>query len=164
MELKLFKTQFKKKNLKNITFKHKNSRGFTTVFLLLILPTFLTLLTIIYNMIIIIEFKSEFRFKCINESLTLQRQLLIDNANSLKKSLNLLQKLKKINSVVKYSVTLSDYPKYESINTANLQHNLVYQLNYSWISNFYLTCGVTLLKKEDQWHHEIIYSTKKDKY
>lgn len=152
------------KNLKSNTFKHKNSRGFTTVFLLLMLPTFLTLLTIIYNLIIIIEFKSEFRFKCISESLSLQKQLLTDNANSLQKSLNLLKKLKNIHSPVKYSVTLSDYPKYELINSNNTPQNLVYELNYSWISNFYLICGVKLTKKEDQWHQEIIYSTNKDKY
>lgn len=147
--------------MKNITFKHKNSRGFTTIFLLLILPTFLALLTIIYNLIIIIEFKSEFRFKCINESLSLQKQLLESNTNSLKKSLNLLKKLKNIHSPIKYSVTLSDYPKYELINSDNPSQNLVYELNYTWISNFYLICGVKLTKKQDQWHQEIIYSTNK---
>lgn len=149
--------------MKSNTFILKKSKGFTTIFLLLALPTFFALLTAIYNLIITIEFKSEFRFKCISESLSIQKQLLIDNTNGLKKSLELLQKLKNINSAVKYSVTLSDYPKYETINTNILRHNLVYQLNYSWISDLYLTCGVTLLKKEGKWHHEIIYSTNKGK-
>lgn len=153
--------------MKNNIFNSKNSKGFTIVFLLLILPTLLTFLAILYNLVMLIEFKSEFRFKCIKQSLALQQELLKDPTNSLQKSTELLEILKAIKYNVSSEVTLSDYPKYETGTHNDSEKNLVYRLNYSWLSNLYsgnLSCGAKLIKKEGLWHNKIVYSTNTDKF
>ena len=135
----------------------------------------MALLALIFKLVLFIEFKSEFRFKCINESLVLQKELLINPANSFEKATALQERLKNINSArtsslkhnTAYTVILTDYPKYESVNANNTHQNLVYQLKYSWVPNLnlsYLACGIKAVKKEGLWHYEIVYITSMDKY
>lgn len=150
--------------MKSIISRRNNADGFAMIFLLVALPSLLPLLFVIYKLIFIIEFKSEFRFKCISESLILQKALFREHTNSLKQSRELLEKLQTIQSPIKYYVTLSDYPKYETAKASDLKRNLAYKLNYKWISDFSLVCGTTLIKREGQWHYEIIYTTNEDKY
>ena len=135
----------------------------------------MALLALIFKLVLFIEFKSEFRFKCINESLVLQKELLINPTNSFEKATALQERLININSGrvsslkynTSYTVILTDYPKYESVNANNTHQNLVYQLKYSWVPNLnlsYLACGIKAVKKEGLWHYEIVYITSMDKY
>lgn len=167
-ELKLYKTRLMMKSMKNNIFIRKNSEGFVFVFLVLLLPTLMALLAIIFQLVFFTEFRNEFRFMCINESLAIQKELSLTKTGGLIRANDLLEKLKKIKSPYKYYVSLSDYPKYESENPANTDQSLVYRLNYSWLSNDHLTsyliCGIRLKHKVGQWQYETVYSTSVDKF
>ena len=143
--------------------KSPNNSGFTIVFLLITLPTLLALLTLIYHLVYLFEFKNEFRYLCISESLNLQNEEWVDITTAHKKSTELLQKLKKINSPVRFNVRLANDPKYEPQNTAEDVLPPVYvlqsELRYIWVKSFYLKCGVIKIKKDNQWQYDIIYST-----
>jgi|GEM_PF-5387291 len=136
----------------------RNCKGFSLVFLLT-LPTLMALLALIYHVVYLIEFKSEFRFKCINESLTLQKGIITSTADTIAKTNGLLETLKSISTPIKYSVLLADYPKFDTQTNAEPTTSLVYELNYTWIEKFYLKCGVIKTIKDNEWHYEIIYST-----
>ncbi|MEK6627063.1 MAG: hypothetical protein AABY53_00415 [Bdellovibrionota bacterium] len=136
----------------------KNNKGFSLVFLMT-LPTLMALLALIYHLVYLVEFKSEFRFKCISESLALQKEFINNSIEGLEGSTQLLKQLQSIATPIKYRVVLSDYPKYESEGNEEQPHTLVYELNYKWIVDFYLKCGVTRIKKDNEWQYEIIYST-----
>ena len=136
-----------------------NNAGFTIVFLLITLPSLLTLLTLIYYLVYLVEFKNEFRYQCIHESLNLQNEQWVDSTTAQKKSDALLQKLKKINSPVQFDVRLANAPVSESQNTAEYVFSQVYELQYKLVESFYLKCGVIKIKKDNQWQYKIIYST-----
>lgn len=150
--------------MKNNTSDNINSKGFAAVFLLLMLPSLISLLSVTYQLVFLIEFKSEFRFKCINESIKLQNDLLNEKKDGRDRSLELLEKLKDIKSPIKFIISLSDYPEYESANSSRNIQTLAYSLNYEWIESLRLTCGARFIKKEGLWRQEIIYSTGADRY
>lgn len=135
----------------------KNNKGFSIIFLLT-LPTLMALLALIYHLVFLIEFKSEFRFKCISESLRLQKEYINNSTATLEKSTELLKQLQSIKTPIKYRVVLSDHPKYETASVNDLPLSLTYELNYKWIEDFYLKCGITRTKKDNEWQYEIIYS------
>lgn len=142
-----------------------NTKAFTTLFLLLILPLIITLITLTYYTVFLIELKNEFRFKCITESLQIMTKNL--NDDNTKKSVALLDILKKINSPIKHSVKLSDYSKSEILTQNSsisglayeLKSSLTYELAYEWIQKFKLICGTQIIRKGTQWHSKIIYET-----
>lgn len=156
------------------------AKGFISIFMLLLLPSLITLLVSIYAWIALIELKNEFRFKCITESLILQNEFLHDNSDSLKKATQILKKLGNISSPLKYQVILANYPKSETRNlyntTPDMVHKLIYELHLKWISIFYIKCGVKAVKtkltgplttqqtEDIPWQYEIIYTTKRDKF
>ncbi len=154
--------------MKNNFCRLRNCKGFSVVFLLLVLPALMALLGTVYRLVILIEFKREFRFNCLTRSSILQRELLSDRSDSLNKAKKLLEKLNEFNtnknSPIKYYVTLSDYPKNETGNETIAEQRLVYQLKYSWLQDFYLNCGISSTYREGQWQHKIVYSTNVDKY
>ena len=91
--------------------QHKSSKGFALIILLMLTPVLATLLALVFRTVMILEFKSEFRFKCINESLVIQRQLLETRTSGRLPATKLLIRLQKINTPIKYYVTLSEYPE-----------------------------------------------------
>ena len=141
----------------------RNNKGFSVVFLL-VLPTLIALLALIYHLVYLVEFKNEFRFKCISESFKLQKALSEKTVDGLEKATEILEKLKNISTPIKYSVRLSDYPRSEPQSNEKLPSSLVYELNYTWIENFYLKCGVMKAIRNNEWNYEIIYSTDAAKY
>lgn len=149
-----------------------NNKGFTNIFLLLVLPSLLTLLTLVYYIVFLIELKNEFRFVCITESLRILKTASEQPTSSvavLKEIFLLLQKLKLIRSPLNFSVRLLDYPKSEAQTLNNRNLAVVYQLKTkSQHLKYELNCGAQLFKKELTWHYqiiyEILYETKMDKF
>ena len=145
----------------------KSCDGFALIMLLMLAPVVGTLVALVFRLVMIVEFKSEFRFTCINESLAIQKQLAQTRTNGLIPANELLQKLQQINTPIKYYVTLSEYPDYESASLQNRLMTLAYQLKYSVLPGDqagHFTCGIRLRKAEQAWHFESIYTTNGDRF
>lgn len=154
--------------MKNTLSSPKASSGFVVVMLLMMAPVLAALLAFVSRVVMLVEFRNEFRFNCITESLALQKQLEHSRANGKISATELLIRLQKINSPMKYYVTLTDYPDYESENEQDAPKTLAYQLKYSVLpsdpADHQLTCGIRLRKAEYKWQYESIYSTEEGKY
>lgn len=136
----------------------RNNSGFGLVFLLLLLPALISLLTLIYQLVFLFELKNEFRFKCITESLTILSE------NNLNRVDQLLSDLKKIKTPIIYITEITENPNLRSDPEVNEPSSLVYSLKYEWLTNFEMKCGASKTFKDNQWDYEIIYSTEKAKF
>ena len=145
-----------------------SSKGFVLVTLLILAPVLAALLALVYRIVLLVEFRSEFRFKCITESLALNRELSHSHSNGKLSAAELLFRLQKIETPLKYYVTLTDYPEFESETPENATQTLAYRLNYSVLPGEpavnELSCGIRLRKAENKWQYESIYKIKKDKF
>lgn len=154
--------------MKNTRSRRKHSSGFALVILLMLAPVLAALIALVFRFVMLVEFRSEFRFKCITESLLLQKQLENSRTNGELPAKELLIRLQKIISPIKYYVTLTDYPNYESETQQDAPKTLAYQLKYSILpgdpAGHQLTCGIRLRKAEYKWHYESIYSTKEGRF
>ena len=154
--------------MKNARLRRRNSSGFVLVLLLMLAPVLSALIVLVFRIVMLVEFRSEFRFKCITESLALQKQLELSHANAKLPATELLTRLQKIISPIKYYVTLTQYPNYESETEEDATRILAYQLKYSMLpgdpAGHQLTCGIRLRKAEYKWHYESIYTTKEGKF
>ncbi len=154
--------------MKNTLSFPKASSGFVVVMLLMLAPVLAALLAFVFRIVMLVEFRNEFRFKCITESLALQKQLEHSRTNGNLAATELLTRLQKIISPIKYYVTLTDYPDYESETEQDEPKTLAYQLKYSMIpgdpAGHQLTCGIRLRKAEYKWQYESIYSTNEGRF
>ncbi len=135
------------------------------------------MLTLI-STVLLLEFKKEFRFVCINESKKIleelnpvyQKILLADesekkpiqsiyNQLSYKKAYELKLKLSRINESIDYLSLEFHNPKIESLNPFIEASDLVYTLNYKYLKSYELrlNCGAKLNRKANKWDFEIIY-------
>ncbi len=154
--------------MKNTQSSPKASSGFAVVMLLMLAPVLAALLAFVFRIVMLVEFRSEFRYKCITESLALQKKLEHSRANGKLSATELHIRLQKIISPIKYYVTLTDYPDYESETEQDAPKTLAYQLKYSVLpgdpAGHQLTCGIRLRKAEYKWQYESIYSIKEGKF
>jgi hypothetical protein len=138
--------------------KYKLQKGFIS---LALLPLLMGLLYLVSSVVIIAEFKKEFRFICITESLNLQNELAnnIQSFNELSEqgSKLILTKLENIKSGVKYLRLEYKHPKIESENQELEAFELSYHLHYKFLTEFELKCGVKRIKENNQWKNQIIY-------
>lgn len=146
----------------------RDSSGFVLVMLLMLAPVLAALLVLVFRFVMLVEFRAEFRFKCITESLALQKQLEVSRTNGELPAKELLLRLQKIETPIKYYVTLTDYPDYESETRQEEPKKLAYLLKYSILpgepANYRLTCGITHRKAEHAWQYESIYTTKEARF
>ena len=139
----------------------KTRSGFCSLFLLITLPlVILSLKTLLYCLTRI-EQQARLRHACIKQSLQLQKNLFLLSGNrdlfnktSREKSLELLHELQKTNSAFR----ILQYPRFESEIIEKRNFRLVYQLKHQ------LTCGVRVIRSEDQWHYRSIYETSVGKF
>lgn len=154
--------------MKNSPLPLKNSDGFVVVILLMLAPVLFAIIAVVGRIVILAEFRSEFRFKCMTESLQIQKHLEHTPANGEHLATELLFRLQKIVTPIKYYVTLTDYPNYESENQQDKPKTLAFRLKYSLRmgepAEFEMTCGIRLIKAGDEWQYESIYSMKEDKF
>lgn len=136
--------------------------------LLILAPVLAGLLALVYRVVMLVEFRSEFRFKCITESLALHKELSHSHISGKVAAGELLLRLQKIETPIKYYVTLTDYPDNESEAPENTVQTLAYRLNYSFLpgepAGNELSCGIRFRKAESKWQYESIYITKEDKF
>ncbi|MEQ1722917.1 MAG: hypothetical protein ABL930_07050 [Pseudobdellovibrio sp.] len=138
--------------------KYKLQKGFLS---LALLPLLVAILYLVSTVVIVAEFKKEFRFICITESLNLQNKLLnnIESFNELSEqgSKLIFTKLKKIKSGVEYLKLEYVNPKIESQNQELAAFELSYYLQYKFLTEYELKCGVKRIKENNQWKNQIIY-------
>lgn len=140
----------------------RNEDGFTVVLLMIVLPSLISFLMLIINLVFLFELKSEFRYKCLVESKKILQYYSGDSL-SLKAS-ELLKNLKNINSLTPFKSEIMVYPSLESNNEKTLSSSLVYLLKYKWISSFEMHCGARKTKKDSEWVYENIYTTSEAKF
>lgn len=154
--------------MKNTPSLLRSSNGFVLVMLLILAPVLAALLALVYRVVMLVEFRSEFRFKCLTESLALHKELSHSHISGKVPAGELLLRLQKIETPIKYYVTLTDFPDYESETPENAPQTLAYRLNYSVLpdepAGNELSCGIRFRKAGNKWQYESIYKMKEDKF
>lgn len=141
------------------TFSANARQGFVSILTLLILPIMMSLITLITQLIFIIETRNEFRFKCLSRSLEILQES--DSEPSIEaKSHELSSELKNIN-------TLSEYQTesiFETETNPNLKFSLAYKMKYRWISDFTMICGAQKTLIGEEWKYAQKYSIIEGKF